>query len=358
VTTPAANGTEAMTLPTRVEEITPAWLTKAVQGAFPGAEVRGLAQTAFIDGTAQKIRFDVTYASSGPVGPPSMWVKGGFDPKGAQQGDAFANEVCFFRDLAPRLDINLPGCFFGGVDARTNNGVVVLEDLLLRPATFGRATEPLSADRAAAVLAQQARLHARFWQSSEVTAFPWLRAGGAIAGAGVVDQYFGFWDASSKLPRFQFVTRAQRERDAAQTALNALMRELRDYPVCVVHGDSQGGNLFFDPDGQPGYLDWQHCMLGHWAFDLAGFLITAVTVEDRRAHERDLLGHYLRELTALGVAAPAFEAAWTDYARFAMWPFMWVMCPVEAHPEEVCSLNAERACAAIEDLGTLAMLRI
>ena len=345
-----------MTLPSRIEEITPVWLTEALQEAFPGAEVRGLTQTHFIDGTAQKIRYQVDYAPGGPAGPPSLWVKGGFDPKGAQQGDAFANEVRFFRDLAPRLQINLPGCFFGGVDSRSNNGVVVLEDLLRRGVTFGRATEPLSPEQAARVLSLQAQLHARFWRSDEVRAFPWLRAGGAIAGAGMVDQFFGFWDAYSALPRFQFLTSAQRERQRVQTAMNALIRDLRDHPVCLIHGDSQGGNLFFDPDGAPGYLDWQHCMLGNWAFDLAGFVITSVTVADRRAHERDLLAHYLRELAAAGASAPGFDEAWRDYARYAMWAFMWVMCPVEAHPEEVCSLNAERACAAIEDLGTLTKL--
>jgi hypothetical protein len=32
---------------------------------------------------------------------------------------------------------------------------------------------------------------------------------------------------------------------------------------------------------------------------------------------------------------------------------MWAMCPVSAHPEAVCAANAERACAAILDLGAL-----
>ena len=349
----------SLPLPATQEAITPQWLTSALSGRFPGVEVVAIVETKFIDGTAQKLRYAVDYAPGQDAGPPSsLWVKGGFDPKGAQQGDAFANEVRFFLDLAPQLDINIPDCLFGGVDSRSNNGVVVLEDLILRDATFGRATAPLTPDQAASVLSLQARLHARFWRDDTVRRHGWLRPGGAIAGAGVVDQYFGFWDIATPLPRFAFLTAEQRERSRVQRALNALMDDMRTRPICVVHGDSQGGNLFFDADGTPGYLDWQHCMLGNWAFDVSGFLMTSISVADRRAHERDLLAHYLAELARCGAAAPSFDEAWFDYARYAMWPFMWVMCPVEAHPEEVCSANAERACAAIADLGTLEKLGV
>jgi len=349
------HGRRAVALPRRVDEITADWLTQALGDAFPGVVVRDHRRTAFIDGTAQKVRYELTYAD-GPAGPSSLWVKGGFDPKGARQGDAFANEVRFFRDLAPRLAVNTPACFFGGVDADSNNGVLVLEDLLNRAARFGRPTQPLSPEEASAVLTLQARLHGRFWRSEEVRAFPWLKPGGAIAGAGMVDQYFGLWEAAAPLPRFRHLTVGQRRRDRVQSAMHRLMADLRDDPACVIHGDSQVGNVFFEPNGAAGYLDWQHCMLGHWGFDVAGFLITALEVADRRAHERDILAGYLKELAASGGEALAFEDAWRAYARYALWCFMWVMCPVEAHPEEVCCANAERACAAIEDLGALDLL--
>ena len=210
-------------VPASPEEITPDWLNGALDGAFPGVRVTTIRQTGFIDGTAQKLRFQLTYAPDGRQGPPSLWIKGGFDPKGAEQGDAFANEVRFFLDLAPLLDINIPRCFFGVIDAASNNGVVILEDLILRGATFGRATAPLSADQAAAVLSLQARFHARFWRGRDVAQFPWLVPGGAIARAGIVDQYFGLWDdAATRPPELQPLT------DAAPRLLTA--DELRAGP--------------------------------------------------------------------------------------------------------------------------------
>jgi len=344
-------------LPHTVEEITPAWLTSALSERFPGARVSAAEMTQFIDGTAQKCRFALTYESAEAGGPSSVWVKGGFDPKGASQGDAFANETRFFKDIAPLVDMLLPDAFFGGIDDATNNGVLVLEDLILSDATFGRATEPLDAEMAKRVLSQQARLHARFWGGRDLEGLEWVKPGGSIAAAGVVDQYFGLWDTASGLERFKFLTDEQRERERVQAAMNALMRDMIEQPRCVVHGDSQGGNLFFIGD-QPGYLDWQHCMRGNWAFDVSGFMMTALTVETRRKHQKDLLRHYLGELAAHGADAPGFDEAWNDYSRYALWAFMWVMCPVEAHPEEICCLNTERACAAIEELGTLQKLGV
>lgn len=342
-------------VPSRIEEITPEWMTCALTPRFPGIQVTALNQTLFIDGTAQKCRFALKY-DRGTVGPSSLWVKGGFDPKGAQQGDAFANEVRFFKDIAPELPVNVPDCFYGEIDPSTNNGVVVLEDLILRDASFGRATKPLTPDQAADVLAMQAACHARYWKSDETSEFRWLKPGGAIAEAGVVDQYFQLWEASRSFPRFRYLTAEQRDRSRTQTALNNLMRDLKNNPTCLLHGDSQGGNLFFEKDGRPGYLDWQHCMLGHWAFDVCGFIMTSLDVEDRRKNERDFIRYYISELAAGGASAPSFESAWFDYSKYAMWAFMWVMCPVEAHPEEVCSANTERACAAIADLRTLEKL--
>jgi aminoglycoside/choline kinase family phosphotransferase len=332
-------------------------MTAALSDSFPGVEVQAMTMTKFIDGTAQKLRFALDYAPGRDAGaPPSLWVKGGFDTKGADQGEAFANEVRFFRDIAPLLNIERPGCFYGEVDPVTRNGVVLLEDLILRDTVFGDSRKPLHPDQTAAILSLQARYHARFWGRDELAQFGWVKAGGAMAGANMVDQYFGLWDAATPLPRFEHLTEAQRDRPRMQAALNRMIDALRDEAMCLIHGDSGVPNIYFTGAGAAGYLDWQHVMKGHWAFDAAAFIITSLTVEDRRANDRHLIAHYLKELAANGVDAPSFDAAWRDYRRFALWPFMWTMCPPSVHPEEVCSLLTERASAAIDDLESVACI--
>jgi len=124
-------------------------------------------------------------------------------------------------------------------------------------------------------------------------------------------------------------------------------------PICVVHGDPHQANLFFDPGGAPGLMDWATVMPGHWAWDVAYLICGSQSVRQRRALEREQLAGYLARLRSRGVDAPAFEAAWRDYVRHTMWSFMTALCPVEMQPEDLCILNAERACAAITDHGAV-----
>jgi hypothetical protein len=76
----------------------------------------------------------------------------------------------------------------------------------------------------------------------------------------------------------------------------------------------------------------------------------------RRAQQQEQHAHYLAQLRSHGVEAPHMDVAWQDYARHAIWIFLFALCPEELQPEELCMLNAERVSAAIIDLDTLALL--
>src|SRR5690606_22411800 len=97
-------------------------------------------------------------------------------------------------------------------------------------------------------------------------------------------------------------------------------------------------------------------MICHWAFDVAYLIIGSQSVEYRRRHQEEQLRFYLDQLAQRGVDAPAFDSAWLAYRQNAMWMFLPALCPTAMHPEEVCIHNAERACAAIEELETVASL--
>ena len=60
-------------------------------------------------------------------------------------------------------------------------------------------------------------------------------------------------------------------------------------PWCVVHGDSHIGNVFLHADGHPSFVDWQLVQRGPWYLDVGYHLSSCLTIEDRRAHERDLV---------------------------------------------------------------------
>ena len=131
----------------------------------------------------------------------------------------------------------------------------------------------------------------------------------------------------------------------------------------LVHGDYRLDNLMFPPDGAAGVvaLNWQTLSLALPARDLAYFLGTGLSVEDRRAHERDLVAAYHRALTSYGVEGYSLEDCWEDY-RFAMvqGPLVSVFgCAYGTRTERgdrMFAVMVARSCAAIRDLGSLALV--
>jgi len=345
--------------PKSLQEVTAPWLTAVLAARYPGTVVDDVTTGTVIGGMATKARLFLHYNAAGAAHglPPSLWVKTGW----GAHSDAFismnATEALFFRDLAPRLPINCPKSYAELLDPDSPNGLILMEDLLLRRATFGTQSRPLEPDMMQRVLALQAGYHAAFWRSPELDGLPWLKRGGAIVESQVIDMFLGFWDTAEQQPRFAKVPAVLRDRALMRKALMQMQdNDLRD-ACCIVHGDSHQANMFFDPDGTPGYLDWATVMRNHWAFDVSYLVVGSQSVENRRAHEREQLSFYLDRLAANGVRAPGFDEAWLSYRQHAMWMFLTAMCPTAMHPEDVCVFNTERACTAIVDLETVKSLR-
>jgi len=348
----------APSFPQSLQDISPQWLTDALVPRYPGTKVTAVKTGTVIGGMATKARLFLDYNDAGQSHglPPSMWVKTGW---GAHT-DAFvsmnATEALFFRDLAPKLPINCPKTYAELLDPNSPNGLILMEDLLLRHVSFGTQSMPLEPAMMNRVLALQAGYQAAFWNSPALDQYPWLKRGGAIVETNVIDMFLGFWDTAETQPRFEKVPAALRDRALMRKALFQMQNnDLRD-ACCIVHGDSHQANMFFDPDGTPGYLDWATVMRNHWAFDVSYLIVGSQSIENRRRLEREQLRYYLDRLAANGVQAPQFEAAWLAYRQHAMWMFLTAMCPTAMHPEEVCVFNTERACAAIMDLETIKSL--
>lgn len=95
------------------------------------------------------------------------------------------------------------------------------------------------------------------------------------------------------------------DRERVIKCMETLWATTDEKMVCMVHGDTQVGNTFIDTDGQPGFLDWQCIHVNSAAHDVTYFMTGALTVEERREHERMLYDFYLNELHRAG--GPKFE---------------------------------------------------
>ena len=68
------------------------------------------------------------------------------------------------------------------------------------------------------------------------------------------------------------------------------------------------------------------------------YWLTSLPVEDRRAHERELIAYYADRLREFGVAEPpALESLWTEYRRAAVWCLYigWLTVPVVNYGWEI-----------------------
>ena len=127
----------------------------------------------------------------------------------------------------------------------------------------------------------------------------------------------------------------------------------------MVHGDAHIGNAYIEADGHVGFVDWQTVAVGSWVHDVNYFLVSALDVPDRRAHERDLLGHYLKVLATFGVSAPGLDEAWSDYRRATVHGFLGWLCNLDQwQPAEVNTATYARFGMAMIDHDTYAALGV
>lgn len=139
-------------------------------------------------------------------------------------------------------------------------------------------------------------------------------------------------------------------------AVTALWAWDARHAVCRIHGDAHLGNLYRNPDGSHGFVDWQMTGLGHRAFDVAYFIANALEPADRRANEHDLLRHYLAQLAQYGGTPPSFGDAWDGYRRHAVHGLFHIANADDMYSEDINCKVIERHSVAVRDLDSLELL--
>ncbi|MGF6743437.1 phosphotransferase [Paraburkholderia atlantica] len=359
---PCGSQPDTGSLPLQVEEITPSWLTSALAQSHEGVAIESLALEDVTYGTATKVRVRLAYNARGrELGlPESLIVKGGFVPEYRNlNAYIYEYEARFFKEVHPCLRANVPACFYAQTDSRSGQSIVILEDLRSRQVEFCRVQRPLTFAQAAANLDAQARWHAQYWQS------PALENGGELAWLAAQDPlpdgesgtyHWGqlkpdVFASYTQLPRGAALPKRFHDRDWMEQALLDLRAFDRIGPMTFLHGDVHLGNLYFDRDGTPGFLDWQSYRRGPWAHDVTYFLISALDIADRPRWERELLEYYLERLAFHGVDnPPSFESALDAYRRHIVYGlFFWLVNPVEWQAEvNNCAVAPRFAMAALD----------
>lgn len=297
-------------------------------------------------------RLTPTYAGDAAGLPPTFVAKvpGGDPASRSTAAGAYRTEVGFYRRLAATVAVRVPHCFHAWSTDDGTDFLLLLEDLA--PARQGDQIAGCSVAEAAAAARNLAGLHGPRWCDPTL----------ADVGLGTVDAESAALLGDVLGPMTDvFVDRmCDRLGDDTRRVLERVPEVAgawltgRSERFAPVHGDYRLDNLMFATDGTVTAVDWQTVSLGLPARDIAFFCATGLTVEDRRAHEGEVVSAYWDALLAHGVTDHPLEQCLDDY-RYALLqaPLIIVLgCAVAAPTERGDAMflaMAERACAAIGD---------
>jgi aminoglycoside phosphotransferase (APT) family kinase protein len=248
--------------------------------------------------------------------------------------------------------MRMPATHYAGFDERDGTFLLMLEDLADTGCEVSDGTWGISPDSAAAALEDLAELHVRFEDATVRQAEAgWVtqRKPGNTYGTTLLQ--FGLDHHRDRLSdEFAALAHLYIDHDVALSHL------WLDGPTTVIHGDPHIGNLFID-SGRTGFLDWGLITLSTPLRDVSYFINMAMSIEDRRAHEVDLLRHYLDVKDASKTTQPfTFDDAWETHRIHAAYTVP-ACCQIVTFPDDAtarrrtfASAFLARAEAAISDL--------
>jgi hypothetical protein len=349
------------------ETIDAPWLTELLRARGHARATVAKVQTERI-GTGQIgkcVRFALEFDGD-PDGAPRSLV-GKFasdDPLSRETGIQLGNyhrEVMFYRELAGRIPIRKPRCYYAEIEGRGADFALLLEDMA--PAVQGNQMAGCSVPVAREAVRELVKLHAPTWQDASLRGKDWIEERTPEKGAQWREMYRS--SLAPFLARFAPVL-ADDEREIIARVAEAKGPPFA-YPAepwALVHIDFRLDNLLIDERVTPprvAVVDWQSMVLMSPLSDLAYFLGASLLPEVRRPVERELVREYHDGLVAGGVRGYDFAHCWDDYRRgafagFAVTVIASVIVQETARGNEMFTAMARRHARHALDLGSAEFL--
>jgi len=353
-------------IPLSWDSITAEWLTDVLIGGGGDVRVTGFRLDDEDEGTASRRRIFIEYneAGRGDALPASVFCKATHRLDNRYiigMNGGIEAEVTFYDKLRAGLDIEAPECLHASFDPQSLNSIIVMRDIADR-VRFCNFDTPMTEELARSQMRVLAALHAAYYESAalDTTLSPWntweefFAITAREAGFEQACQR-GFIEARDVIPPALFV----REAEIWPATLDAIALHGK-LPRMLLHSDVHLKNWYIAAPDRMGLNDWQCSCKGHWSRDLSYCISSALTVEQRRDWERDLLAYYLEQMHGRGVPRIAFDDAWLAYRAQMFGALAWwtgtLGQPPEApamQPRAASLAFIERIANAIDDLDSL-----
>ncbi|MBL6751401.1 MAG: DUF1679 domain-containing protein [Nevskia sp.] len=310
------------------EGVTSEWLTQALHQRGVDASVAAFRPEAVGTGQlGETRRFHLQYKGTPPPEAPQS-VVGKFTSNNAVAAKTgktmgfyrsevmfYRSEVMFYREAAHRAGIRTPMTYAAELDPETNEFSLLFEDLA--PAQQGDQMSGCTLVETRMALSEVSRLHAAFWNDTELMKQDWLYVPTGAQGYYTTALVEECWDYFKKTYE-GWLPKPIEELCAKLVRNHAYWNRPRDFPKCYSHNDFRPDNMLFSKDGsRVAVVDWQTSNFLGSGMDVAYFLGGALPREVRRAHERQLLREYHDDLIKYGVTDYSFEHLMDDYRHYS-----------------------------------------
>jgi hypothetical protein len=360
--------TDINDVPVSYELISDEWLAKALCAKVPGAKVSSHTLDVPDEGTSNRRRIFLTYNDVGTKAglPATVFCKATQSLESRYVlglNRSTEAEAIFYNQIRPMLDIEAPLGLFANVDTESLNSILIMADMGGQVEFCDHKT-PMSLARATSQVELLAKVHGTFyhpqkqqsiaallpfkeWCDLTQQAFNWsaARMNGFMAGAAVIPP------------------RLYQRAEAVEAATQRALASHGSLPTTLIHSDVHLKNWYVAANGRMGLSDWQICVKGCGVRDLAYAISTALTTENRRMWEMDLIKHYLDCLAAEGAKPLTFDQTLLIYrqqlfAALAMWTSTLTPAPgsPEMQPAETSLEFIKRMSHAIDDLDALSTI--
>ena len=313
-----------MEIPRTVDDVTPEWLTEALQRSetIHGAAVSSFDATQLEGGVVGTVnRLNLRYTSSELIAPDSIILKLPAADEAWREGlnrlGLYERETRFYTELASSLNAQTPAVYHADMDLAAGDHVLLLEDL--QHLRAGDQILGCGEQDARAAMRYLSALHSSWWNDQRLASLPWLARPGETATYELVAANYSD-GLETALERLSNWLPAEIE-DIARRFARAVPWFLQTQgsgPITLVHGDFRLGNLFFSDDDkivEITALDWQLISAQRCAADVAYFICWSLDTEERRRIENGLLEEYHAALLTGGVRDYAYRDFIQDYRR-------------------------------------------